>query len=160
MKLHLMPEEPTWWVWIATALLIFAGFFGIPAAFVAAIVLSVIQSAIVLGLRRSFRPYPVQIRLAYTLFMIVSFVPALRWFYWALGLGALALVIFGYCIMARFLSLMPWNRTQPFTMRLLARTFLTAPVMGRADHGLPFGNPDAGVCELEAEAGRELDVAP
>jgi hypothetical protein len=160
MKLHLMPEEPTWWVWLATALLLFVGFLGIPGAFVSAILLSIVQSAIVLGLRRSLKPYPVQIRLAYTLFMIVSFVPVFRWFYWALGLGAMALVIFGYCIMARFLSLMPWNRRQPFTMRLLARTFLSAPVMGRADHGLPFGSPDVSVCELEAQAGRELDVTP
>jgi hypothetical protein len=136
------------------------GFLGFPAAFVAAILLSVFQSMVILGLRRSFKPYPVQIRLAYTLFMIVSLVPGLRWFYWALGLGAMALVIFGYCIMARFLSLMPWNRTRPFTMRLLVRTFLSAPVMGRADHGLPFGSPDASVCELEAGAGRELDAAP
>jgi hypothetical protein len=160
MKLYLMPHEPTWWVWLITALLLFAGFWGIPMAFVAAIVLSVIQTAVVLGLRREFRPYPVQIRLAYTLFMIVSFVPALRWFYWALGLGALALVIFGYCIMARFLSLMPWNRSAPFTLRLLARTFLTAPVMGRPDHGLAFGGSDASVCELEAHAGREVDATP
>jgi hypothetical protein len=160
MKLYLMSDEPTWWVWLTTALLLFAGFFGMPAAFVAAIALSALQTAIVLGLRRSFTPYPVQIRLAYTLLMIVSFVPSLRWFYWLLALGALALVIFGYCIMARFLSLMPWNRSAPFTMRLLARTFFTAPVMGRPDHGLAFGKPGTSVCELEAQAGRELNGAP
>jgi hypothetical protein len=160
MKLHLMPEEPAWWIWLATALLLFAGFLRIPEAFLLAIALSVVQSAIFLGVRRSLRPYPVQIRLAYTLLMVVSFAPALRWFYWPLALGALALVIFGYCIMARFLSLMPWNRKVPFTMRLLARTFLTAPVMGRTDHGLPFGTPSASVCELEAQAGRELNGAP
>jgi hypothetical protein len=71
----------------------------------------------------------------------------------------MALVVFGYCIMARFLSLMPWNRSVPFTMKLLARTFLTAPVIGRPDHGLAFGPPDASVCELEAHAGREPDAA-
>ena len=30
--------------------------------------------------------------------------------FWAAMLGAMARVVFGYCLMARMLSLMPWNR--------------------------------------------------
>jgi hypothetical protein len=60
------------------------------------------------------------------------------------------LLLFGYCLMARVLSLRPWNRTERLCLNLLRRTFLTAPVVGRADHGLPACDRAGGVCELEA----------
>jgi hypothetical protein len=44
------------------------------------------------------------------------------------------LVIFGYCLMARMLSLLPWNRTEPITADLVRRTFLSRPrPLDRAD---------------------------
>jgi hypothetical protein len=40
-------------------------------------------------------------------------------------------------VLARFLSLMPWNRRQSFTLSLLWRTFLSPPVRGNILQGLP-----------------------
>jgi hypothetical protein len=45
----------------------------------------------------------------------------------------LALVIFGYCPMARLLSLLPWNPYEPITMDLLRRTFRSRPDLTRVD---------------------------
>jgi len=41
--------------------------------------------------------------------------------------GTFALVLFGYCLMARILSLLPGNRTEPVSLDLILRTFLTPP---------------------------------
>jgi hypothetical protein len=156
MKIYLMPREPTWWVWLATVLLLIAGLAGHTAGFVAAITLSLAQAAFFLWKHFSLTSYPVQIRVAYTALLILCFAPAMRWLYWLPSLGTLALLFFGYCPMARMLSLMPWNRREPLTARLLARTFFTPPVMGRADHGLSSRGCR---CELEAQAGQRHEPA-
>src|SRR5580765_1447415 len=147
MKLYLMPKEPTWWIWLATASLLAIGVAGIEAGLYAAIALSVAQCIWIVLKQRAWRPYPVQIRVAFTACLFVYLTPGLKWMFWVPTLGTLALVLFGYCLMARLLSLMPWNRTQPITATLLRRTFLTAPMPGRADHGLP---ESMSPCEVEA----------
>lgn len=145
-----MPKEITWWVWLATALLLVVGLTGHPVGFVAAILLSVMQSGFFRAKHRSWMPYAVQIRMAYTALLVVSLLPPLRWLYWLPTVGTFALLFFGYCLMARVLSLMPWNRVEPINAQLLLRTFLAPPVIGRADHGLPPSGCPGGVCELEA----------
>jgi hypothetical protein len=159
MKLYLMPRETTWWVWLVTVLLLAAGLAGHPAGIAAAIGLSVAQSAFFLWKHRSFAPYSVQIRVAYTAFLIAYLPPILHWLYWVPMLGTLALLLFGYCLMARLLSLMPWNRREPLTARLLLRTFFTPPVLGRADHGLLLGSASRGVCDMEARAAQRHEAA-
>jgi hypothetical protein len=46
-------------------------------------------------------------------------------------------VTFGYCTLARCLSLLPWNRSEPLSFALLRRTFLSRPVKGSVLQGLP-----------------------
>jgi hypothetical protein len=50
--------------------------------------------------------------------------------HWLQIAGTLTLVIFDYCLLARTLSLMPWNRMQPLSIPLIKRTFFTKPVTG------------------------------
>lgn len=149
LKFMLMPKEPTWWVWFITVVLLALGLAGQPQYFGWATALALAQAVFYLRKMRSFKPYAVQIRLAYTALLGVSFVPALRWLYWLPTLGTLALLLFGYCLMARLLSLLPWNRTAPLNRQLFRRTLCSAPVIGRADHGLPAAGCPGGVCELE-----------
>jgi hypothetical protein len=78
--------------------------------------------------------------------------PFLRWLYWLPCVGTFALILFEYCLLARVLALMPWNRTAGITPALLWKTFFTPPIMGNAAHGLPAGCP-GGICELEACVG-------
>ncbi len=155
MKLFLMPGEPSWWVWLVTDALLIAGVGGWPAGFLGAIALSAAQSVYYLAKLRSLGSYTVQVRVAYTVLLIACLIPSLRFFYWVPLVGTLAMLVFGYCPMARFLSLMPWNRREGFSLGLLRRTFFSAPVIGRPDHGLaPGGGCAGGVCELEFHAAR------
>jgi len=160
MKLFLMPKEPTWWIWLATASLLAVGVAGVEAGFYAAIALSVAQSIWMLLKHRAWRPYPVQIRVAFTLCLICYLTPGFQWMFWVPLLGILALVLFGYCLMARMLSLMPWNRTEPLSGGLVRRTFLVGPVIGRAEHGLPSVPSGISICEMEASVARRAQLAP
>jgi hypothetical protein len=150
MKFFLMPKEPTWWIWLVTAALLAVGLAAWAGFFIAALALSAGQCVFFLRTQRALTPYAVQIRLAYTTLLAVCFVPVLRWLYWLPTLGTFALVLFGYCLVARVLSLAPWNRREPLTVSLLQRTFCAAPIVGRADHGLPVSGCPGGVCEREA----------
>ena len=152
MKLFLMPHEPSWWVWTVTAVLLAFGISGHPESFLVAIALSVMQTFFFLNRERAFAAYSVQIRVAYAALLLVAFVPELRWLYWAPMVGTLARVLFGYCLLSRLLSLMPWNRHEPITFDLLRRTLLPPPVVRRVHHGLPNEGCSGGICSLEARA--------
>jgi len=150
MKFMLMPREASWWGWLANACLLTAGLVGTEVAIVGAVLLSAIQTGRALRKHDSFAPYPVQIRVAYLALLIIGFVPFLRWFSWLLAVGTFARVLFGYCLLARGLSLMPWNRSEQLSLARLRRTFFTPPVVGNAAHGLSDSSRAGGVCEFEA----------
>src|SRR5262245_17266902 len=122
MKFFLMPKEPTWWTWLTIAVLLAFGVAGSTGALYAAIAISVFQSGWSFGKFSSFKPYPAQIRLAYAGLLFIGLVPGLFWIFWIPTLGTFALVLFGYCLMARVLSLMPWNRSEPITRNLFVGT--------------------------------------
>ena len=130
-----------------------AGLAGAEIAFVGAILLSAAQTGSHLRQHQSLQPYPVQIRVAYTALLILCYLPFIRWLYWLPCVGTFALVLVGYCLLARMLSLMPWNRTETITAALVWRTFFTPPVVGNAAHGLSVGGCPGGLCELEACVG-------
>jgi len=150
MRLLLMPRESSWWIWLATGILLALGLAGAGSAFVGAILLSAAQTGSQLRRHASLRAYPVQIRVTYTALLIVCFMPFLRWLYWLPCVGTFALVLFGYCLLARVLSLMPWNRTGQMSFALVRRALLTPPGIGNAAHGLPDRGCPGGRCELEA----------
>jgi hypothetical protein len=155
--LFIMPQDWTWWVWLVTACLLLVGLMGIPKAFFAALLLSITQSVLFLARERALKAFPVQLRLAYTLLLIICFFPPIRWLYWVPAVGTFALVIFGYCLTARALSLLPWNRAEPITTDLLCRTFLSRPrLMNRADSVSSAGN-GGGLCSIEAQVERDPD---
>jgi len=149
--LFIMPQDWTWWVWRITACLLLVGPMGMPEAFFAALLLSITQSVLFLAQERAFKAFPVQLRLAYTLLLIICLFPPMRWIYWVPAVGTFALVIFGYCLMARMLSLLPWNRTEKITADLLRRTFLSRPrLLDQAD-SVSSAGCGAGLCSIEAQ---------
>ena len=154
MKLMIMTKEITWWVWALIAGLLALGVLGFSAGFIAAIVLSIAQTVIFIFKARSLRNFPVQIRIAYSLLLIVCYLPAMRWLYWLPTIGTFALILFGYCLAARVLSLMPWNRKEKLSLGLLGRTFLTPPVVGSIMQGLPSGDCSGSDCSREGRVAR------
>lgn len=154
IKLMLMPREITWWVWAFTAVFLAVGVLGLSVGFIAAVVLSIGQTLIFISKARSFRDFPVQIRVAYSLLLVVCYLPAMRWLYWLPTIGTFALILFGYCFAARVLSLMPWNRKEKLSLGLLGRTFLTPPVTGNIMQGLPAGDCPGSDCSHEGRVAR------
>lgn len=151
MKFMPLYREPIWWAWLATVILIGVGLAGYEAGFYAAIGLSTLQIAWLATLERLLWSLPVQIRIAYTLCLIGYEFSAMRGFYWFTAAGTVAFLIFGYCVLARMLSLMPWNRREPLTVPLVRRTFLTPPAVGNVHQGMPRVT---GPCLGEAQVGR------
>lgn len=55
----------------------------------------------------------VRIRAAYTALLLVCLLPFMRWLDWLPIVGTLSLIVFGYCLIARTLSLLSRNRREP-----------------------------------------------
>jgi hypothetical protein len=145
----MMPQDWTWWVWLVTASLLLIGLMGMPEAFLAALLLLIAQSVLFFARECAFKAFPVQLRLAYTLLLLICFFPPIRWLFWLPAVGTFALVVFGYCLMARMLSLLPWNRTETITADLLRRTFLSRPRL--LDRGVSSAGCGASLCSIEAQ---------
>ena len=111
--------------WLLTAGLLAAGLTGWTAGIYLAIILTIIQVAHVLWLKREVTAFPVQVRLVYLAMLIVGLWGPLQWIHWLQLVGTSARVLTGYCLLARTLSLFPWNRQQPLSWDLLKRTYLT-----------------------------------
>jgi hypothetical protein len=126
-----------WWYWLATVCLLTAGLTGHPAAFMLAVLLTLVQLVHFAVRENSVTAFPVQVRFFYLVLLLVALPAPLNAVYWLPAVGTWARVLFGYCMMARCVSLLPWNRTEPFSAALLTRTFFSRPVPGNILQGLP-----------------------
>ena len=87
--------------------------------------LCLIQLAHVVWLTCDITAFPVQVRSAYLGLLFAGLWGPLQWIHWMQFAGTTARILAGYCLLARALSLAPWNRRQPLTSGLLRRTFLS-----------------------------------
>ena len=130
-------KELSWWYWLLTACLLSAGVAGYPTGFLWAIGLSVLQLAHFAMRERRLTALPVQVRSGDLMFLLVALPEPMWILYWVPVVGTWVQLIFGYCSMARCVSLLPWNRDERFSAGLLKKTFLSRPVRGNILHGLP-----------------------
>ena len=129
-------KELTWWYWFGTACLLTAGVAGYQIGFVLAIGLSLIQLAHFVLRERSVTAFPVQVRFWVVIYLLVSLPEPMQVAFWLPVVGTWARAIFGYCVMARTLALMPWNRSVPFSTGLLMKSYFSRPVRGNIMQGL------------------------
>jgi hypothetical protein len=130
----------SWWYWLVTACLLTAGVAGYPRGFYLAIGLTVFQLIHFAIRERSVTAFPVQVRFWYLLLLLIALPGPLQLIYWIPTIGTWAQIVFGYCTMARCVSLLPWNRTEAISLGLLSRTFMSRPVRGNILQGLPPAN--------------------
>jgi len=130
-------KELDWWYWLVIACLLTVGLAGYPFGFTLAVGVSALQLLHFIVRKRSFGAFPVQVRFWYLVLLLVCFPRPLHMVYWAPSIGTWTQLIFGYCVMARCVSLLPWNRSEAFSLHLLRRTFLSRPVRGNVMQGLP-----------------------
>lgn len=119
-----------WWYWLATDLLLVYGLLGGTWGYIPVIALAGVQAVHFLLRERRVSAFPVQVRLAYLGLLLFGQWEYGYFLYFIQLAGTSAMVLVNYCPLARFLSLLPWNRNQPLTWRLMLLTFLTPPVKG------------------------------
>ena len=130
-------RELAWWYWAATAVLLIAGVAGYPPALDLVLLLSAVQMVHFALREGSLTAFPVQVRIAYFAFLAVAIWTPLHALIWIPVVGTPAQVLFGYCLLARTLSLLPWNRREPLSWRLVRRTFFSPPIKGNILQGQP-----------------------
>ncbi len=124
-----------WWYWLVTAGLLTYGVTENPTGFLLATGLTVFQLIHFVIRERGITAFPVQVRFWYLMLLIVALPEPLQLIYWIPAIGTWAQIIFGYCAMARLVSLLPWNRSAPFSLALLIKTFFSRPVRGNIKQG-------------------------
>jgi len=148
----LRPYELSWWMWWIIASGLAVGIAGYRSGFLVAIGISLAKAVFIVFKGRNVRSSAAQVRVAYLLLLMICFIPGLRWLYWVPLIGTLALIIAGYCLMARFLSLLPRNRAEAINASLLWHTFVDPPRLPRGREPSIEGCP-GGVCSIEAQLG-------
>lgn len=128
-------KDVGWWYWLVTAGLLTYGVSGNAIGFMLAIGLTVTQLVHFTIREKSVAAFPVQVRFWYLMLLIAALPEPLQLIYWIPTIGTWAQIIFGYCAMARFVSLFPWNRNEPFSLKLLQKTFFSRPVRGNIKQG-------------------------
>jgi len=128
-------KELGWQYWFITACLLSVGLAGYEDFFLYAICFTVFQMIHFAILQRSVISFPVQVRFFYLILLLIAYPKQFNMIYWLPTIGTWVRLIFGYCTMARCVSLLPWNRKQPFSSSLLMRTFLSRPVRGNILQG-------------------------
>lgn len=128
-------KDVGWWYWLVTVCLLTAGIAGWQYGFDSAIGLTLFQLLHYLIREGSPGAFPVQVRIGYLVLLLIATPESLNWIFWIPMIGTWAQVIFGYCTMARFVSLFPWNRVEPFSLKAILETFLTKPVRGNILQG-------------------------
>jgi hypothetical protein len=148
---YINPKDWTWWAWTVTTVLLVVGLCGYSVAFIGAMVLTAVQGVILLVRDGSFAAFSVQLRVAYLILLIAAYPPTMRWLYWLPIVGTFALVVFGYCLLARVLSLMPWNSGEAYTLQRFRRTFFSAPDLDRVKTNPTAAGCAGGLCTIEAQ---------
>lgn len=132
-----MGRHFTWWYWLAADVLLVYGLAGGALGFIPVIALCTVQALHFIARHRSLSAFPVQVRVWYLGLLLFGLWEYGYFMYWIQLAGTTAMVLVDYCPLARFLSLMPWNRREPLSWQLVRRTVFSPPVKGNILQGLP-----------------------
>lgn len=117
--------------WQLTGLLLMAHLTGWAEGLPMAIVLNGVQVAHVAFARCGrWRALDVQVRVVYFALLGAGSLPGLGWLHLIQLVGVSALLVADYCPLARLLTLLPWNRTQPLSWAFVRRVLLLPPAPG------------------------------
>jgi hypothetical protein len=121
-----------WGLWFVTWLGLVGGLYD--GVYFTYVVFFSAAHAVLFLLLNSFqiRPFPVQVRIAYFIWIAVgTYVPGMIFLMYITLAGLATNLFLGYCPLARMMYLMPWNHDEGFSLSLLARVFLSPPMPGQ-----------------------------
>jgi hypothetical protein len=141
--------DASWWHWLLTVPLLALHLAGHSWAIVATMVLCGIAGSYFMYRIRKFKPYPVQVRIAYLGLLVAGVFPGMQWIHWVQLFGTTAMVTVGYCPLIRMLSLAPLNRNEPLTVSLVWHAFVREPCAGGLiQWSVNSKNPTVACCSL------------
>jgi hypothetical protein len=121
-----------WVLWFITWLGLVLGVFE-PVYFEFVVTFSALHALLFLTLFQfKARPFPVQVRLAYFIWVAVgTYVPYMLFLMYITLVGLATNLFLGYCPLARMMNLLPWNRQEKLSLDLFRRVYFSSPVSGR-----------------------------
>jgi hypothetical protein len=128
--LHNRSFNLVWTYWLLIVVLLVVGLAGWPAGFMPVIILCSIQVLHFLWREGGVSAFPVQVRIAYLLLILVGQWDLLTFILWMQALGTTIELLLGYCTLARVMALMPWNRRKLLSWQLIRQVLFSAPVKG------------------------------
>jgi hypothetical protein len=120
----------SWWYWLATAALLAGALLAWPAGLAVTMAFVALQGGHFAARAHSLRTFPAQTRAAYLAILVAGTWPPLAFLHWLQLAGTCGMLAFDYCVLARVMSLLPWNRARPLSVRLVWRTFASRPMRG------------------------------
>ena len=117
-------SELSWRYWFATACLLTAVINGYQIAFFLAIWLTLIQLMHFIIRENTITAYSVQLRFWYLLLLLLALLEPLHILAWSVFAATWIQLIFGYSMMERCVSLLPWNRKGKLTKKFILKTFI------------------------------------
>jgi len=121
-----------WWIWLTIWLVLLVGLFD-RSFYQWAVNLSALHSLFFLWLFSfQIKPLPVQVRLAYLIWVFVgTYVPGFIFLMYITTVGLAANLFLNYCPLARLLLLLSWNRSESLSIGFLKEVFFSPPSAGR-----------------------------
>jgi len=153
-------KDYSWWVWLVIATCLLVGLTVDRIGVLIALALSALQAIASWAQHRSVVAFPAQLRIAYVLVLCIGLIPGLQGLLWIPAIGTFALCFFGYCLLARCLSLLPWNREGPLSLREAIRTFTVPPDPRGTDAAAKASGCPGGVCSLDVQLARMRSRTP
>ncbi len=129
-------KDVGWWYWLVLSCLLNLSVYGVMDGYVLAMSVATIHLLHYAIREGSLTAFSVQVRIAFLSYLLIAYPESMQWLYWVPAFGTIARVLFGYCLLARTLMLLPFNRTAPLSFRFVANAFFAAPVRGNVLHGL------------------------
>lgn len=117
-------QDPSWWQWALTVPLLAGHLLGVPGCLTIATVLCVAMTIYFAFRLSGLRPMPVQLRMVYLGMLLAGTLPWMGWLHVVQLAGTSAMVLVGYCALARTLTLLPMNRSRPLSRDVLKRLAL------------------------------------
>jgi len=130
-----------WWYWFTISTLLNLSVYGVADLYGMAILVATLHLVHYTLREGSLTAFSVQVRIAFVAFLLVAFAEPMHWLFWVPAVGTIARVVFGYCLLARMLMLLPMNRRHPLSWSFVRSAFFSRPVRGSVLHGLgPYRN--------------------
>lgn len=130
-------KDHGWWYWLASTICLWFAVMSYPVAYEWALLIACTQLIHFAVAEKGISHFPVQIRLGYLSFLLLAMPEGFQWLLWVPAVGTLMRVLFGYCIMARMLMMLPFNREVDLSWKYVKEAFFTPPIRGNIMHGLP-----------------------